>query len=62
VSRAALELGYLIGAVERGGQHTGGVAAELVRRVEQDARALDAAPLAAVDALRAGLAAGRASG
>jgi hypothetical protein len=48
--------------VERGGQHTGGIAAELVRRVEQDARALDAAPVAAVHALQAGLTAGRASG
>ena len=61
-SRAALELGYLIGAIERGGQHTAGLTAELVRRVEQDAGVLDAAPATVIQALRAGLAAGRATG
>jgi hypothetical protein len=59
---AALELGYLIGAVERGGRRTNGVSAELVRRVEQDGGALDRARAATTTALRQGLAAGRASG
>jgi hypothetical protein len=60
--RVALELGYLIGAVERGGERTNGIDAELVRRVEQDGGTLDRAPRAVILAFRSGLAAGRASG
>jgi hypothetical protein len=59
---AALELGYLIGAIERGGQRTNGISAELVRRVEQDGGALERGRAVTISALRQGLAAGRASG
>jgi len=34
-SRAALQLGYLIGATRRGARHTTGIHLELVRRLEQ---------------------------
>src|SRR3954447_23513312 len=33
---AALRLGYLVGAAERGAAHTGGLHSELVRRLEQE--------------------------
>jgi len=55
---AALRLGYLVGAVERGGSHTNGIHAELIRRVEQDA-ALPGARAAAVAAFGRGRQAGR---
>ncbi|HEX2016956.1 MAG TPA: hypothetical protein VGN69_09690 [Solirubrobacteraceae bacterium] len=55
---AAVSLGYLIGAVRRGGAQTNGVAAELVRRVEQ-AGLLKGAPASTAAALRRGLAAGQ---
>src|SRR5215210_3388183 len=42
-ARAALELGYLVGAVARGAEHTAGVHAELERRVGGAAAFLDAA-------------------
>jgi hypothetical protein len=55
---AALRLGYLVGATERGGRHTNGIHAELIRRLEQDA----ALPGAAVAAFQRGLRAGRVDG
>jgi hypothetical protein len=57
---AALRLGYLVGATERGGRHTNGIHAELIRRLEQDA-ALPGAG-AAVAAFQRGLRAGRVDG
>jgi hypothetical protein len=59
-ARAALALGYLVGATRRGAARTSGVHAELVRRVER-ASAYVEAPVAAA-ALRRGLRAGEASG
>jgi hypothetical protein len=59
--RAALELGYLVGAARRGAATGSGVQDELVRRLERSA-ALDGASQAAVDALAEGLAAGEARG
>ena len=55
---AALRLGYLVGAAERGAAHTGGLHSELVRRLEQElGNVAGAAPEA-----RRGQRAGRASG
>jgi len=59
---AALELGYLIGAVESGARTTNGVAAELARRVEQDGAGLAGGGTSVISALRQGRAAGQASG
>jgi hypothetical protein len=59
--RAALRLGFLVGAVERGAQHTNGVHAELVQRLRQSP-GLEAAPAARRRAFRRGEAAGRARG
>jgi hypothetical protein len=56
---AAVELGYLIGAVRRGARHTSGVHAELVRRLERAAQPVPASRRAA---LNRGLAAGERSG
>lgn len=53
----AVQLGYLIGAVRRGGAHSNGVDAELIRRVEQDAL-LYGAPPARHAAVDRGIAAG----
>jgi hypothetical protein len=58
---AAVRLGYLVGATELGGRHTGGIHAELIRRLEQDA-ALPGATAAVVTALQRGLQAGRRNG
>jgi hypothetical protein len=58
---AALQLGFLIGAVERGAAQTPGVQAELARRIGQ-APALDGGPPARRDALARGRAAGRRRG
>jgi hypothetical protein len=58
---AALGLGYLIGAVRRGGGHVNGVAGELIRRIENDG-ALPGAAAPLVDALRAGISAGQRNG
>ncbi|GAC1434126.1 MAG: hypothetical protein NVSMB51_00500 [Solirubrobacteraceae bacterium] len=44
--RAAIELGYLVGAVRRGAAHTTGGAAALTRRLEQAAAAAAPGPLA----------------
>jgi hypothetical protein len=60
--RAALELGYLVGAARSGARDSaGGVQLELVRRIERTA-ALDDAPPAVARAFREGLAAGEARG
>jgi hypothetical protein len=58
---SALRLGYLIAAVRRGARTTNGIAAELVRRVEQTV-GLDGPPPARRAAFAQGLAAGRRSG
>jgi hypothetical protein len=59
--RAALRLGYLVGATRRGAQHSQGIAAELVRRVEQSAGSVATAPAVAA-ALHRGVLAGEARG
>ncbi len=59
--RAALELGYLIGAVRRGARQTNGIHLELVRRLEQ-ATGLDGAPGPRREAFRRGLSAGAREG
>lgn len=56
---AALQLGYLIGAVRRGASRTNGVHAELVRHLEATATSTGAALQAAT---RRGIAAGEATG
>jgi hypothetical protein len=57
--RAAVKLGYLVGAVRRGARRTNGVHAELVRRLEQAAGSVDAARR---EALRRGMLAGERTG
>jgi hypothetical protein len=57
--RAALRLGYLIGAARRGAAHSQGVPAELVHRLEVSARRLSAG---ARSPLERGLRAGERSG
>jgi hypothetical protein len=61
-ARAALELGYLVGAARRGAATSSGVGAELVRRLERSAALDDRAPPAVVAAIQRGLAAGEARG
>jgi hypothetical protein len=58
---AALQLGYLIGAVRKGARHTSGIHQELVRRVEQ-AIGVDGAPPRRRAAFDRGLAAGERTG
>jgi hypothetical protein len=58
---AALQLGYLIGAVRKGARHTNGIHEELVRRVEQ-AIGLDGPPAPRRAAFDRGLVAGERSG
>jgi hypothetical protein len=58
---AAIELGYLTGAVRQGASGTNGTATELVRRVEQ-APGLEGPPPARRAAYERGIAAGRRSG
>jgi hypothetical protein len=58
---AAFQLGYLIGAVERGAAHTGGVGSQLTSRM-REAAALDGAPPGRRTALLRGRAAGRIGG
>jgi hypothetical protein len=58
---AALQLGYLIGAVRKGARHTSGIHQELVRRVEQ-AIGIDGAPPRRRAAFDRGLAAGERTG
>jgi hypothetical protein len=59
--RAALQLGYLVGATRRGGRRTSGVRAELIRRIEQ-AAGLDGPPPTHHAAYDRGLAAGERAG
>ena len=59
--QAALQLGYLIGAVRKGARHTNGIHGELVRRVEQTL-GLGGAPPARRAAFDRGLAAGERTG
>jgi hypothetical protein len=40
-SAEALRLGYLVGAARRGGAHTQGIHAELLRRLEQETATVD---------------------
>jgi hypothetical protein len=56
--RSALALGFLVGATRRGASHVNGIAAELVRRVEQAAARSSAIP----EELHRGLRAGERSG
>jgi hypothetical protein len=58
---AALRLGYLVGATQRGAATTNGVALELARRLER-AGALSGAPAASLAAEQVGLAAGQRRG
>jgi hypothetical protein len=61
-ARAALGLGYLVGAARRGAAHTAGIHAELAHRVESAARLpADGGP-DVVSALQRGLRAGEATG
>ena len=59
--RAALQLGYLVGATRRGTQIGAGIQDELLRRIERSA-ALEGATPAADRALQQGLAAGEKTG
>ena len=52
--RAAVELGYLIGAARHGGADTQGVHAELLRRLEQELGGIDTASPAFRRGVRAG--------
>jgi hypothetical protein len=56
---SAVRLGYLVGAARRGGRHTAGIHAELVRRLESAAAAIPASRRAAYES---GLAAGARDG
>lgn len=59
-ARAAYELGFLIGAAQRGAGPTGGTQAELVQRLQQTI-AFDVTPAVQAEVER-GIAAGRADG
>ena len=59
--RAALQLGYLVGAARRGAANTL-IATELVRRLERSAAAVDGSSRGAGAAVQRGLAAGEARG
>src|SRR4051794_9017166 len=60
---AALDLGYLVGAAQRGASRTNGIHAELARRVESAARILaDGGSANLASALQRGLRAGEATG
>jgi len=58
---AAVQLGYLVGASEKGAERTQGVGLELSRRLEQ-AIGIGGAPPARRAAYQRGLAAGKSSG
>jgi hypothetical protein len=60
-SAAAFQLGWLIGAAERGAGPTGGTQAELVQRLEQAASFRDGARLRRAEVMR-GIAAGKRDG
>jgi hypothetical protein len=55
---AAVELGYLVGAVRAGADRTQGIHDELVRRVEQELRGVDTSSNAFAAGERAGLESG----
>jgi hypothetical protein len=61
---AAIQLGYLVGAVQRGADETGGIHTDLVRRLESAAQTGPAGALtgAADVVYRRGLAAGNRTG
>jgi hypothetical protein len=59
---AALQLGYLVGAIGAGADRSNGISAELARRVETTGAGLLDGPAAVGAALRRGSAAGRANG
>ena len=61
-ARAAVGLGYLVGAARRGAKRTAGIHAELARRVESSARVLADRGPAVASALQRGVRAGEASG
>jgi hypothetical protein len=61
-ARAALQLGYLAGAVGAGADRSNGIAAELARRVETTGAGLVDGAAAVSDALTRGATAGRATG
>lgn len=56
--RAALELGYLVGAVRRGAERTPGLYDELARRVEQELHGIDTSSEAFSTGERAGIESG----
>jgi hypothetical protein len=56
--RAALELGYLVAAAHRGGEHTQGVHDELLRRLDQELTGIDTHSRSYLRGKRAGQAAG----
>jgi hypothetical protein len=56
--RAALELGYLVAAAHRGGEHTQGIHDELLRRLDQELTAIDTRSRSYLRGKRAGQAAG----
>jgi hypothetical protein len=60
-SHAALALGYLVGAAQRGAAHSPGIPAELVHRLQSMAAVVQRAGVGAA-ALRRGLAAGERNG
>jgi hypothetical protein len=59
---AALRLGYLVGAAQRGAKHTAGIHAELQRHIERSAAGLDGAGARIAAALADGQRAGEATG
>ena len=60
--RAALALGYLVGAVQRGAQRTNGTQLELAFRIGRSAGRLGSPPPRIAGALQRGMAAGERSG
>lgn len=61
-TRAALQLGYLAGAIGAGADRSNGISAELARRVETTGVGLVDGPAEVSDALTRGSAAGRTRG
>ena len=61
-ARAALQLGYLVGAARRGAARTSGIQAELARRIARAASFLDERGPQVAAALRRGMGAGETSG
>jgi hypothetical protein len=61
-ARAAVQLGYLVGAARRGARRSSGIQAELARRVARAAAFVDDGGAAASAALARGMRAGEAGG